>query len=128
MKIHERNPEYLRSEQFKSVRVSGTEGPVRDAPQLTRAVPLSDSLRAADVGRVRAANEESQPELSPERIAEIRQRILAGTYDSLESVELLAKRILASGDLSRDGAPIGMPLPRSFGLADTSRFPKEDPS
>jgi negative regulator of flagellin synthesis FlgM len=99
MKIHETNPEYLRAEQLKSGRAVGTEGAAKDAPQPTRSIPRPDSVKISDAGRALAANEESRPELSPERIAEIRQRILSGTYDSLESVEQVAKRILASGDL-----------------------------
>jgi anti-sigma28 factor (negative regulator of flagellin synthesis) len=37
--------------------------------------------------------------LDPAKLAEIRQKILDGAYNSLESVEQVARRILASGDL-----------------------------
>jgi hypothetical protein len=38
-------------------------------------------------------------DLSPERIAEVRKRILDGTYDSLEVLDQVARRILSRGEL-----------------------------
>ena len=40
-----------------------------------------------------------EAELSPERSASIRTRILSGAYDTVEVVDKVAQRILASGDL-----------------------------
>ena len=37
--------------------------------------------------------------LSPERVAEIRQKVLQGAYDTADVVDAVAKRILQSGDL-----------------------------
>ena len=52
---------------------------------------------AGEATRFRAGG--SRTHLDPARLAEIRQRILDGAYDSLETVEQVARRILASGDL-----------------------------
>lgn len=68
------------------------------------AVRRTDSVRISSAGRALA--EQTQPvrqdpdaDLTTEQISEIRQRILAGAYDSLEVVEEVARRILASGEL-----------------------------
>ncbi len=37
--------------------------------------------------------------LPPERVAEIRRRILRGQYDAAAVLEVVARRLLASGDL-----------------------------
>jgi hypothetical protein len=44
---------------------------------------------------------EQDTDLTPEQIAEIRRRIEAGVHNSLEAVNEVARRILASGDLER---------------------------
>jgi hypothetical protein len=100
MRINEPNPEYLRSEQLKNVR-GGAEGGPKDAPQPTGPVTRTDKVQISDAGRALAANSVSEPatELSPERTAEIRQRILHGAYDSLDVVDQVARRMLARGDI-----------------------------
>lgn len=67
----------------------------------TIAPDRSDSVQISDAGRALAARESgSEPAaLSAERIAELRQRVLDGAYDSLEVVDEVARRILARGDL-----------------------------
>lgn len=37
--------------------------------------------------------------LPPERLAELRRRLLDGAYDSLDVIDEVARRILARGDL-----------------------------
>lgn len=68
-------------------------------------VDRADRVQPSNTGRALAAQiEEAQSraadaELSPERTAEIRQRVLEGAYDSAEMVEEVARRILKSGDI-----------------------------
>jgi negative regulator of flagellin synthesis FlgM len=60
-----------------------------------------DRVQISDAGRALAARE-GAPEgssLSPERIAQLRQRVLDGAYNSLDVVDEVARRILATGDL-----------------------------
>lgn len=67
----------------------------RSAPART------DSVRLSAAGRALAKADptgEHEP-LSAERIAELRQKVLDGAYNSLEAAEGIAKSILARGDL-----------------------------
>jgi hypothetical protein len=61
----------------------------------------SDKVQISNAGRALAARDGAQEtsSLSPERIAELRQRVLDGAYNSLEVVDEVARRILAKGDL-----------------------------
>lgn len=62
---------------------------------------LSEHLR--DASRPLTEGEGQQPgsiaELSPQRAAEIRRRILAGAYHTTEMAERVARRILERGDV-----------------------------
>jgi len=57
-------------------------------------VPSSDARPA-----MAARSGEAPDELSPERVTEIRNRILEGAYESLPMVDQVARRILGSGDV-----------------------------
>jgi hypothetical protein len=61
----------------------------------------SDKVQISNAGRALAARDGAaeSSSLSPERIAELRQRVLDGAYNSLEVVDEVARRILAKGDL-----------------------------
>jgi anti-sigma28 factor (negative regulator of flagellin synthesis) len=99
VRITEINPDLVRSEQPSGGKAPGAdsveEGAATPPPKVCRAT----TLKISDAARKLAADDVPRQQLTPERIAEIRQRILAGTYDSLESVEKVARRMLASGDL-----------------------------
>ena len=58
-------------------------------------VELSPAAQAMTTG----ATDQASATLSPERLAEIRQRIQSGAYDSLAVVDEVARRILDRGDL-----------------------------
>lgn len=58
----------------------------------------SDAVQISDAGRALAARENPDG-LTPERTAQIRQRVLDGAYNSLAVVDEVARRILGSGDL-----------------------------
>lgn len=67
------------------------------------AASRNDQVQISDAGRALAAQMESKDSvrgsMSPERIAEIRQRILEGAYNSTEVVEEVARRMLQRGDI-----------------------------
>jgi len=58
-------------------------------------------------GPVLALRNEPPEDLTPQRIAEIREKILSGAYNSLDLVDELARRILISGDVTGTPNPSG---------------------
>lgn len=98
MRINEMGSEYLRSEQLAQTR-NGTEGPAAEATQPAAPANRADRVEISEAGRALSLHEGAEAELTPERTAEIRQKILDGAYESLEAVDELARRILTSGDL-----------------------------
>jgi flagellar biosynthetic protein FliS len=56
-------------------------------------------VQISDAGRALDARGNKDTQLTPERIAQIRQRVLDGAYNSLAVVDEVARRILGSGDL-----------------------------
>ena len=71
--------------------VQGQEDPGEMIPNESTAIGMGEPAR------FRATSPKSHTD--PARLAEIRQRILDGAYNSLETVERVARRILSSGDL-----------------------------
>lgn len=63
--------------------------------------PRSDSVSFSDAGRALAGGttRAASGELSAERVEEVRQRLLAGAYNSTQMAEQVARRILESGDI-----------------------------
>ncbi len=60
------------------------------------AASRTDSVQISDAGRQMNANQADA--VNPERIAEIRQKVLQGAYNSLDVVEQVARRIITRGD------------------------------
>lgn len=60
-----------------------------------------DRVQISNAGRALAAQSsgEATDSLTPERIAEVRERILSGAYNSLDVVDQVARKMLASGDI-----------------------------
>jgi hypothetical protein len=102
MKIYSSSSEILRSEQTREIqRKSGNRE--KDVPGQTNgaAAQRGDKVQISDAGRALAAqaNGGARETLTPERIAEVRERILSGAYNSLEVVDQVARKMLASGDI-----------------------------
>ena len=104
MKVNGKNLEGLRPEQAKPVRettpASGAKQPVKPEVKPDR----SDKVQISDAGRALAESlqptgAENAAELSPERVAEIRRRLLEGAYESVHVVDEVARRILGRGDV-----------------------------
>ncbi|HEX6037815.1 flagellar biosynthesis anti-sigma factor FlgM [Longimicrobium sp.] len=84
--------------------------PVHAAHAATPGSPVAPVAPAGGTDRVELSSEAralaarlDQPgegrELTPERIAELRQRIRDGVYDTPDMAEEVARRVLDSGDL-----------------------------
>jgi hypothetical protein len=78
--------------------VGWTRGPGPDGPSPTPATPATRDDRA-DAGRALAMRREPDDALSPERLAELRGRVHRGVYGSRAVVDLVARRLLQSGDV-----------------------------
>src|SRR5919202_487343 len=80
--------------------------PGTPAARPAAAPPRADSVQISEAGRAKMAQMVGGPaavgraELTPERVAEIRRRVLERAYDALGVVDEVARRLLASGDLS----------------------------
>ncbi len=104
MRINDKGAELARAEMVRSTRtaeVSAAGGePVGAVATLERAdrVQISDAGRAL-AARAEGAEEGAGTELTPERIAEVRRRILEGAYNSVEVAGQVARGILERGDL-----------------------------
>ena len=100
MKIYNSSSEILRSDQARELQRSAGNRQKQGAAQPTSPASRSDQVQISDAGRALAAQADAtRGELTPERIAEIREKILSGAYNSLEIVEEVARKMLASGDL-----------------------------
>ena len=104
MKVNGKNLEGIRPEQAKPVRET-TAAPVANPPAKPEVKPdRSDKVQISDAGRALAESlqpsaAENTVELSPERVAEIRKRLLEGAYESVHVVDEVARRILGRGDV-----------------------------
>lgn len=109
MRINRSGTEAQQAEQASRLR----EPAVRPAPaggepaQPVSPVARVDRVEISDAGRALASQgaegaesgEAARAELSPERLAELRGRVLSGAYASLEVVDQVARRMLQRGDL-----------------------------
>jgi anti-sigma28 factor (negative regulator of flagellin synthesis) len=87
----------VRSTPDATARPASRQQPV-SAPASAPAVPRQDSVEISTEARALADRHEV-PDLSAERIAEIRARIAGNHYGSAVVLEAVAQRLLASGDL-----------------------------
>lgn len=107
MKIYNSGSEILRPGYAQGARGSAESGGKTTAPAQPVA-PIGragDKVQISDAGRALAAREtealdaKGRAELTPERVGEIRQRILEGAYNSMEVVDEVARRMLERGDI-----------------------------
>ncbi len=72
--------------------------PTQEVAPAPAAKPVkSDSVQISDAGR--RLNTEQANSLNPERVAELRTKVLNGAYNTLDVVDQVARRILTRGDL-----------------------------
>lgn len=110
MKIQNTASELYRSGYASGIRGGAVEGSTA-GKQATQSQSSSvssernDRVQISEAGRALAAqasgapSEEVRAELSPERVAQIRQRVLEGAYNSVNVVEEVARRMLERGDI-----------------------------
>lgn len=105
MRISSTGADFIRSEQAGQIqRSSSDEKQTRKvaSPASPSAVP-SDKVEISESARKLAASsgsvEAPRGDFSPERVAMIREKILSGAYNSLEVVDQVARKMLASGDI-----------------------------
>jgi anti-sigma28 factor (negative regulator of flagellin synthesis) len=91
----------VRSGQTQEIHKIGAEREKPAAAQTPAPAPRSDQVQISDAGRALAAQAADQngSQLSAERIAEVRERILSGAYNSLDVVEQVARKMVESGDI-----------------------------
>jgi hypothetical protein len=96
-------PDPIRSPDARPAR--GAQGPEGEGPAPVRgaeAAGRADRVEISTEGRLLAARLETDPAgepLAPERAAEIRERIDSGIYDTPEVAAVVARRLLASGEV-----------------------------
>jgi anti-sigma28 factor (negative regulator of flagellin synthesis) len=99
MKIYGNSSEIHRSDQARDLQKSASGGENSGAPPPASPVQRGDKVQISDAGRALAAQASNKGELTPERIAEVRELILSGAYNSLEVVDQVARQMIASGDI-----------------------------
>jgi anti-sigma28 factor (negative regulator of flagellin synthesis) len=101
MRIDNRPAELLRTTQVKGTDSARTEQAAKQSSSAPQ--QRGDQVQISDAGRALAAQIDGdrgvRGELSAERVAQIRQRIYEGAYNSVEVVEEVARRMIKSGDI-----------------------------
>ena len=102
MRITDIVPEALRSyvQRSKGGRSAGPDASAATSASTAVAPGRVDRVTISPEGRTLAGPDagRTQP-TSPERLAEIRDRVSSGAYESTEAVKLLARMILATRDV-----------------------------
>ena len=84
------------------IRPERTDGGAKKAGEAAEAASQArraDRVEISAEARQAAAKLGEVPGLSPERVAEIRQKLADGSYDSAEVVETIARRMIDRGDV-----------------------------
>jgi len=103
MRIDPRSTPLQQADVVSRTREAGASAPSSTAPAAP-AAPASrtDRVEISDAGRALAAQGAEAPAaegMSPERLAELRQRVLGGAYNSLAVVDQIARRMIQGGDV-----------------------------
>jgi anti-sigma28 factor (negative regulator of flagellin synthesis) len=78
--------------------IPAVQRPAQEVVQSPATKPVkSDSVQISD--EARRLNAERKDSFDPERVAELRQKVLSGAYNTLDVVDQVARRILTRGDL-----------------------------
>jgi hypothetical protein len=108
MRINSGSPEMQKAELASRVReqqAARTTPAGGEPAQPVAPVARVDRVEISDAGRALAAtggtgeSAAAGGEMSPDRVNELRQRVLSGAYDSLAVVDQVARRMLQSGDI-----------------------------
>ena len=104
MRINPTTSHIQQAEQVSRTRATGSATPAAGTPTAPApAASRQDRVEISDAGRALAAQQGGEAEaggaMSAERLAELRQRVLGGAYNSLAVVDQVARRMLQSGDV-----------------------------
>jgi negative regulator of flagellin synthesis FlgM len=102
MRIEDTSSELLRTTRTQPIRPVGQEQQQTRPEGDATPAPRNDKVQISDAGRALAAKATDAPDagtLSPERVAELRQKVLLGAYNSVQMVDEVARRILDRGDV-----------------------------
>lgn len=103
MKIYNSGSEISRSAYSQGTRGSTEAGsrPVAATPPISPVGRAGDRVEISDEGRALAAagKQAKSGDLTPERVSELRQRVLSGAYNSVQVVDEVARRMLDRGDI-----------------------------
>ena len=102
MRINPNGNTVQQAEQVSRVRESANRAtPAGGSPATPATAPARvDRVEISDAGRALAAQGgEATGELGADRVAELRQRVLSGAYNSLDVVDQVARRLLDTGDV-----------------------------
>ena len=108
MNISSKNPRPLALETTRASQAapdSAESSAVQSVPATPSSTDRSDKVQISDAGRALAARAKGgseaadQPGLDPAKADKIRSRILSGAYDTVEVVDAVARRLIATGDV-----------------------------
>ena len=106
MRITGTGADFIRPDKTREILRAADESAAKKAPSQPAAqVERSDKVEISEAARHLAASgglreaSAARGELTPERVAEIREKILKGAYNSIEVVDQVARKMLASGDI-----------------------------
>lgn len=98
MKIHGGNGGPQRPDRAREVTTQPVDPRERRGARTPSQIEKFDRVEISDAGRARASRVEQTTPDTPERLNEIRRRVLAGAYDTDAVVGEVARRILDRGD------------------------------
>ena len=106
MRINSTGADFIRPDTTREIQRSGEESAAKKVvSQPAASVERSDKVEISEAARQLAASggaheaSATRGELTPERVAAIREKILKGAYNSVEVVDQVARKMLASGDI-----------------------------
>ena len=107
MRINSTGADFIRPDQTREIqqRTSEESAAKKAVSQPAAPVERSDKVEISEAARQLAAGggvheaSATRGELTPERVAAIREKILKGAYNSIDVVDQVARKMLASGDI-----------------------------
>ena len=107
MRISSTGADFIRPDQTREIqqRSSDESAAKKAVSQPAVSVERSDKVEISEAARQLAASggaheaSAARSELTPERLAAIREKILKGAYNSIDVVDQVARKMLASGDI-----------------------------
>lgn len=99
MKIHGGNGGPLRPDRAREVTTQPVEPRERGGTHTPSQVEKYDRVEISNAGRQKASHLEQTTPGTPERLAEVRRRVLNGAYDTDVVVGEVARRIIDRGDV-----------------------------